>query len=69
MLLGLIYFKNSEYERAEAIFLEILNNEENKSKVYSALSSVYYYMNEKEKAVNFAKKAYESDSYNLTAKK
>lgn len=68
LLLGIIYFNNHEYERAEHVFLEALNHEENKSKIYSALSSVYYYMKEKEKALNYAKKAIEADNYNLSAK-
>ncbi len=68
MLLGLIYFKNKEFDRAEKEFSDALDSEEDTGKIYAALSSVYHYMNEKEKAFNFAKQAYDNDPYNINAK-
>lgn len=68
MLLGLIYFKNKEFDRAEKEFSDALESEENTGKIYAALSSVYHYMNEKEKAFNYAKQAYDNDPYNINAK-
>jgi len=68
MLLGLIYFKNKEFVRAEKEFSDALESEEDTGKIYAALSSVYHYMNEKEKAFNFAKQAYDNDPYNINAK-
>ncbi|MBN2546136.1 MAG: tetratricopeptide repeat protein [Spirochaetes bacterium] len=68
MLLGLIYFKNKEFTRALKEFTDALESEEETGKIYAALSCVYHYMNEKEKAFNYAKQAFDIDPYNLNAK-
>ena len=68
MILGLIYFKNKEYDRAEYEFTEVMNSKLKMPQVYAALAAVYYYSGEKEKAVEFAEKAYNMDQFNLNAK-
>jgi len=68
MILGYIYFKNKEYERAEHEFLEVSNTKINLLQVYAALAAVYYYLPDKEKSKYYAEKAYNMDQFNLNAK-
>ncbi|MCG8572252.1 MAG: tetratricopeptide repeat protein, partial [Spirochaetes bacterium] len=68
MILGYIYYENREYQRAEAEFLKILKTNLKVVQVYAALAAIYYQLKQPEKALEFAKKAYEMDSYNTNAK-
>jgi tetratricopeptide (TPR) repeat protein len=68
MILGIIYFKNKEYIRAEHEFLEVSKSNINIVQVYSALAAIEYYLGDKEKALMFAEKACDIDSFNLNAK-
>jgi tetratricopeptide (TPR) repeat protein len=68
MILGYIYFKNKEFERAEYEFLEVLNSKINLIQVYAALAAVYYYLPNPDKSMQFAEKAYNMDQFNLNAK-
>lgn len=68
MILGYIYFQNHEYKRAEYEFLEVMKSNLNIMQVYSALSAIYYHLNDDEQAIHFAEKAYDNDPYNLNAK-
>jgi tetratricopeptide (TPR) repeat protein len=68
MILGMIYYKTAEYERAEREFTEVLNSRLNMVQVHAALAAVYSQMGNKDKALQHAGKAYNMDQYNLNAK-
>lgn len=68
MLLGFIYYKNSEYDRAENEFLEALKVNYEPIKAHAALASVYYKQERFEAALTEANKAHSLDSFNLNAK-
>lgn len=68
MILGYIYYKNQDYERAEYEFKVVLDSKLNLVQVNSALAAIYHQMNDKKKAVEFAEKAHEIDQFNLNAK-
>ncbi|OHD38378.1 MAG: hypothetical protein A2086_11255 [Spirochaetes bacterium GWD1_27_9] len=68
MLLGYIYFKNKEYRRAELEFLEVLNSKMESVQVFAALAAIYYQLEDRQKSLKFAEKAYSMDQFNLNAK-
>ncbi len=68
MLLGLIYFQNQDYKRAEIEYLEVLKSNVNIVQVYAALAAIKYYLDEKEEAIDYAQRAYDMDIYNINAK-
>lgn len=68
MILGYIYYKNMEFKRAEREFLEVMKSNLNILQVNAALSAIYYKLGDKDKAIQFAEKAFEYDPYNLNAK-
>lgn len=68
MILGYIYFIGGEYERAENEYLTVLKNNFKITQVYAALSAVYYKLEKYDKALDFASKAYNKDTFNLNAK-
>jgi len=68
MILGLVYFRNKEYKRAELEFLEVIKSNVKTVQVYASLACVYYYMNEKEECRKYSEKAYSMEPFNLNAK-
>ena len=68
MVLGFIFFKRKEYERADYEFQEILKSRISIVQVFAALASIKYHLNDRESALEYARKAYDIDSYNLNAK-
>lgn len=68
MLLGLIYFNNKEYKRAEIEYLEVLKANVNIVQVYAALAAIKYYLDEEDEALKYARKAMDVDQFNLNAK-
>lgn len=68
MILGYIFFKNKEYERALYEFKEVMESKLNLVQVYSALAAVYYELDDRNKALEYAEKAYQMDQFNLNAK-
>lgn len=68
MILGYIYFKMKEYKKAEEEFLEVSKSRMKIVQVYAALSSIKYYLNKKDEALDYAEKAYDMDSFNLNIK-
>lgn len=68
MILGYIYFTTGEYRRAENEFLLVKQKNLNIIQVYAALSSIYYHLDDKEQAIQYAERAFTEDSYNLNAK-
>lgn len=68
MILGYIYYENQEYQRAKYEYLEVLKTNLQIVQVYAALGAVCYKLGEKSDAFEYARSAYELDSYNLNAK-
>ena len=68
MILGYIYFKLKKYDLAELQFLKVKDTNLNIIQVYAALSAVYHYMKDKQKAIYYAERAYNIDQLNLNAK-
>ena len=68
MLLGYIYFTTGEYKRAENEFLKVKEKNLNIIQVYAALSSIYYHLDDRDQALEYAQRAYDEDPYNLNAK-
>ena len=68
MLLGVIYYRTQEWERAKAEFQKLLKVNFEPAKVHAALASVYYKLEDYENALDEAFKAHKADPYNLNAK-
>lgn len=68
MILGYIFFKNKDFQRSEYEFKQVLDSGLNVIQVYAALAAVYYQLDDKQKALFYAEKAYSMDQYNLNAK-
>lgn len=68
MILGIIYFKNKEFKRAELEFIEALKLDNDNVQIHAALACVYHYLKEKNNAIDFAKKAFSLDPFNLNVK-
>lgn len=68
MLLGYMYYETGEYDRALFEFSNVLKSNFNIPQVYAALSAVCYKMDEFDKSLEFANKAYSMDNFNLNAK-
>ncbi|HOV14670.1 MAG TPA: tetratricopeptide repeat protein [Spirochaetota bacterium] len=68
MILGYIYFKNRDFDRAEYEFKSVIDSKLNVVQVYAALAAVYYQNDDKKKALEYAEKAYQMDQFNLNAK-
>lgn len=68
MLLGFIYYKTGEYERAEVEFQKVLKGNFETVKAHAALAAVYYKLEKYDRSLEEANKAYSMDPFNLNAK-
>lgn len=68
MILGYIYYVNYEYDRAEFEYLKVLDSPIDIPQAYTALASIYYKLENKEKALSYAEKGFDLDPYSVNAK-